>query len=442
MAIRTIRNFKGEPRAYQSTASYFGRKTCKSFATPVEAEQYEQEVKKRETREKIRLRQLAFQKAVSDGKSAALTNLPVASVLDWHARHFAYAGLAKATSQLKRRLGCARVCELNDDWTRTFCARLLRASDGGAQSGDLARETIAAWISLIKTACARKAAELAVDCPPLGLGYEHLPKKRKAIRERRLQGDEAERIRHSLGRIRCRRINDNEGCADVDAPLRTVGRHYQLLFDFVIETCAAQTEAVLLQWSEIDLVAGMWRLPATRSKSQQERAIQLSTKAMALLRELAHDRGEGSDRVFHRLPEVDSVSRQWNVVMKQLAIADLRFSDLRFEGMMRRIADPASRDCFREVLGRSHKTARRYSFASEAVLSDRDRAVNETLTQLRAALRPMGPRDPARARIVERINALLEERKLEADGPAPPALAAPSSGRDCESMRMSAPPGD
>ncbi|MGE4240693.1 tyrosine-type recombinase/integrase [Ramlibacter sp.] len=420
MGIQVRRTFDGAPRAYQVQVKCGERMVIKSFRTMPEAETFLRLAKEAQAREKLRARDEAYKAALKDPATAPLRALTVREVLDWHAAVVGTQAARDAAHLAKKRAGGARVFELSADWCRDFCERLLRPQDGGRKGGTLGRESIAASLSLIKTACARKADALGIPRMQLGLGHEHLPKSDKCfkIRERRLRGGEEALVRSALA-----------DCADsAEAPPQTAARHCQLVVDFAIETCASRNEALRLSWSEIDEAAGVWRLPATRSKSGNAREVALSKKALATLKELGEDRAVDNALVFHRLPSMHSFEKRWREAMKNAGIEDLRFGDLRHEGLMRRLegSHMGVADIARE-LGRSRKTARRYSMVREAEQSEaheRARAFVETYAQLRDSFRATKPGSPARARIVAHMEALLEKRELEGALSAADAAAA------------------
>ena len=64
-----------------------------------------------------------------------------------------------------------------------------------------------------------------------------------------------------------------------------------LALRFVILTAARAGEVTGALWSEIDLEAGVWTVPADRIKARREHRVPLSPQALAILRA----RGEGGD---------------------------------------------------------------------------------------------------------------------------------------------------
>ena len=61
--------------------------------------------------------------------------------------------------------------------------------------------------------------------------------------------------------------------------------------EFTILTVARTSEALGAKWSEIDLKAGVWTVPAERMKAGKEHQVPLSKRALELLDELPRERG-------------------------------------------------------------------------------------------------------------------------------------------------------
>jgi integrase len=72
------------------------------------------------------------------------------------------------------------------------------------------------------------------------------------------------------------------------AKLRSCGanRETVIALELVILTACRKNEVVCGRWSEIDLDAGVWVVPAERMKARREHWVPLSPQAVALLREL------------------------------------------------------------------------------------------------------------------------------------------------------------
>jgi integrase len=64
--------------------------------------------------------------------------------------------------------------------------------------------------------------------------------------------------------------------------------------EFTILTATRSAEALGARWSEIDFAAGVWTIPAERTKGQREHRVPLASRALEILRGLPRD----GDRVF------------------------------------------------------------------------------------------------------------------------------------------------
>ena len=71
----------------------------------------------------------------------------------------------------------------------------------------------------------------------------------------------------------------------------------KLLMEYTILTAARSGEARRATWSEVDLQAGVWTLPAERMKSGREHRVPLSTRALEVLAE-AQKLEDGSGLLF------------------------------------------------------------------------------------------------------------------------------------------------
>ena len=71
----------------------------------------------------------------------------------------------------------------------------------------------------------------------------------------------------------------------------------KLLLEYTILTATRSGEARLATWSEVDLQAGVWTVPAERMKAGREHRVPLSTRALELLTE-AQKLSDGSGLLF------------------------------------------------------------------------------------------------------------------------------------------------
>jgi integrase len=80
------------------------------------------------------------------------------------------------------------------------------------------------------------------------------------------------------------------------ADLRTREGVAARALEFAILTAARTGESIGARWSEIDMTAAVWTIPAERMKARRDHRVPLSEPALALLRDLPRD--PESDFVF------------------------------------------------------------------------------------------------------------------------------------------------
>lgn len=99
------------------------------------------------------------------------------------------------------------------------------------------------------------------------------------------------------------------------------------LIRFAVETCMRRQELVGMYWSDVDLERATLHIPVT--KTGKARTIRLSRQAIALLREQRSD----GEQVWSFAP--DTVTKGFNRACCVAGVTDLRFHDLRHEGISR-----------------------------------------------------------------------------------------------------------
>lgn len=80
------------------------------------------------------------------------------------------------------------------------------------------------------------------------------------------------------------------------AELRGNGSISALALQWLILTCTRTSEALGAKWSEVDLDAAVWTIPADRMKAKQEHRVPLTEAALAILKALP--RITGNDHLF------------------------------------------------------------------------------------------------------------------------------------------------
>lgn len=128
-------------------------------------------------------------------------------------------------------------------------------------------------------------------------------------RDRRLNGDELDRL-----------------LVAADAGRSTYMRHLIIL---AIETAMRQGELLSLTWQNVDLEKRIAHLPLT--KNGESRDVPLSSRALAALQNLSAMRID--DRVVPST--LSAVQQAWQHLRERAGTPDLRFHDLRHEGVSR-----------------------------------------------------------------------------------------------------------
>jgi integrase len=346
---------------YQVQIRLPGEKSkSRTLPTYEQAEKYEQEMANaiKSSRSKKANRQ-AFAKAAKPGL-AALSSELLADTLTEFKRTNPDHRFGQHVASMLPSLAGARFCDLSDDWCKKWCKTLRKQSNG--RGATLSDGTLAHYIKILRFVCKWKAEAMGIECPKTWLTYKHLEAGWDDGRDRRLMGDEEARLRNALGQLGCRSSRaKNAQHGQLTKPSHKA-RQYQLLFDLAIETCAREAELVELPWSEVDLVNGIWRLAANRTKKKWKRVIVFTPRAIAVLRELAADRKHSSPRVFHRLPTAKAVGQTFRRIRDGLGIDNLTWHDLRHEGITKlRLSGAIDPGALMQMVGhKSAKMAMRY----------------------------------------------------------------------------------
>jgi len=100
----------------------------------------------------------------------------------------------------------------------------------------------------------------------------------------------------------------------------------QLAFEFLVLTAARSGEVRLAAWDEIDLVALVWSVPATRMKAKREHRVPLSRRAVEVLHEAKRLRGsarhEGCAELVFPSPRGNPIANdKLSALIRELGIA-------------------------------------------------------------------------------------------------------------------------
>ena len=101
---------------------------------------------------------------------------------------------------------------------------------------------------------------------------------------------------------------------------------------FLLSTGARLSEALNADWAHIDRRSGVWRIPATNSKSKKVRSIPLNSSAIEVL-DLLGTEGK-SEHLFINLQtkeRLTAVNKVWGRLRIKAGLPHLRLHDLRHQ---------------------------------------------------------------------------------------------------------------
>lgn len=101
---------------------------------------------------------------------------------------------------------------------------------------------------------------------------------------------------------------------------------------FLLSTGSRLSEALQADWAHIDRRSGVWRIPATNSKSKRVRSIPLNSSAIEVL-DLLGTEGK-SDYLFINLQtkeRLTAVNKVWGRLRRKAGLPHLRLHDLRHQ---------------------------------------------------------------------------------------------------------------
>lgn len=131
----------------------------------------------------------------------------------------------------------------------------------------------------------------------------------------------------SLGRGRERRLSKDEETKLRDSLARSKNQLILNIVEMALETACRRSELLNLRWENINLIKRVALLQDT--KTGDDRLVPLSSRAISILQSLP----KNDDRVFPTNGE--SVTRAFINASRRAGISNLRFHDLRHEGVSR-----------------------------------------------------------------------------------------------------------
>jgi integrase len=190
-------------------------------------------------------------------------------------------------------------------------------------------------------------------------------------------------------RGRVRFLSDEEREALLEACRHSDNPHLYLIVVLALSTGARKMEIVSLKWQDVDLKRGLIILQET--KNDERRVIPLQGLALSLMHKHAEVKTLGCDYVFpskkvtkDRLGKfvyqpID-IRTAWENALKNAAIHDFRFHDLRHSAASYLAMNGATLAEIAEVLGhRTLSMVKRYSHFTEAHTSEVVAKMNERI---------------------------------------------------------------
>lgn len=217
-------------------------------------------------------------------------------------------------------IGPVKVGELTERWIEDYIALMRRTHT--VRAAPYSYSTIFKQMILVKAAIKWRARRLEIKSVPEFnfSAKEMFPADWEVERERRLEKAEQSKLRQLFRAMKGRE-----------------SFFWRLLMILAVETAARQSELIKATWSEITEIDGLcfWTIPKHHNKSRRARVVPLNTTAVRALRFLRRLADPNDPRLFHCFNSAGVVSKLFHDWVKECEIEDLRFHDLRHEGVPR-----------------------------------------------------------------------------------------------------------
>ncbi|RYH66443.1 MAG: site-specific integrase [Alcaligenaceae bacterium] len=148
------------------------------------------------------------------------------------------------------------------------------------------------------------------------------------------------------------------------------GASYLLLF--LLSTGARLNEAMQAKWEQIDIDRGVWRIPATNSKSKKTRSVPLNDSALWVLEQL-WTKGKHVYLFVNKATDKPfvTITRAWYRLREKAGIEELRIHDLRHSFASFLVNGGRSLYEVQQILGHSDpKVTMRYAHLSVRALKE------------------------------------------------------------------------
>lgn len=230
---------------------------------------------------------------------------------------------------MKAHCGVAPLSSITKIWLSKY-VELMKVTP--SQYGRVFTEaTLAKHITALRAVLKRQADLNHVKPELSGLSADVLSKGWDKMRDRRLSKSEEDSIRAQIKNSR-------------------YSSQWGPLLDLALETAAREAEMILSTPDEFHLSERVWIIPAEHTKSKKSRQVPLSKSAFAVAKQLhdmlakhnqelrkADPNAPLETRLFWQFANASSVSTAFHKITLKLGIKDLRFHDLRHEGITRMV---------------------------------------------------------------------------------------------------------
>jgi integrase len=156
---------------------------------------------------------------------------------------------------------------------------------------------------------------------------DNIPGSWEGQRERRLEGDEEQRI---LAAIETgMKYKDGSHVAKTEA--------WRRIFPFAIETAMRAQEIIMARWEHLDFEQRSLYVPPDHVKTTKGRDVPLSTRSIAALRKMKEIAKEGEPRIFWQWTSTSDLGKGFRRIACRagIPIGSLTLHDLRHEGTSR-----------------------------------------------------------------------------------------------------------
>ena len=181
-------------------------------------------------------------------------------------------------------------------------------------------------------------------------------------------------------RGRERFLSDSERDALLQACRVSTSRFLYTVVVLALSTGMRRGEIMSLRWTQVDLVNG--RILLFETKNDTSRAVPLAGRALAMMTDLAQERGLETDLVFYGevVNQPVDLTKPWTTALAKAKVTNFRFHDLRHSAASYLAMNGATTIEIAAVLG--HKTlqmVKRYSHLANSHTSSVVTSMNEKI---------------------------------------------------------------